>query len=138
MSKDETCGMQKVTSAYNKLRAEEFSHLRGRFYARFPKSLASDYTLEQEIFLHFDVLQAENKQLEASHEKREKRSSDCIIWHSKELSKVKRDNLRLRGKLEYMKKYSGYLRPDGHPHTHYHGGCIWCDIEQALKEAEKL
>ena len=47
MSKDETCGMQKVTSAYNKLRAEEFSHLRGRFYARFPKSLASDYTLEQ-------------------------------------------------------------------------------------------
>ena len=69
MSKDETCGMQKVTSAYNKLRAEEFSHLRGRFYARFPKSLASDYTLEQEIFLHFDVLQAENKQLKASHDK---------------------------------------------------------------------
>ena len=84
------------------------------------------------------ALQAKYKALEASHEKREKRSSDCIIWHSKELSKVKRDNLRLRGKLEYMKKYSGYLRPDGHPHTHYHGGCIWCDIEQALKEAEKL
>ena len=83
MSKDETCGMQKVTSAYNKLRAEEFSHLRGRFYARFPKSLASDYTLEQEIFLHFDVLQAENKQLKASHDKLVEATEDLYDLYKK-------------------------------------------------------
>lgn len=80
-----------------------------------------------ELQAKYDTLQA-----------REKRSSDCIIWHSKELSKVKRDNLRLREKLEYMKKYSGYIRPDGHPHIHYHGGCIWCDIDQAIAEAKEI
>ena len=111
MSKDETCGMQKVTSAYNKLRAEEFSHLRGRFYARFPKSLASDYTLEQEIFLHFDVLQAENKQLKASHDKL----------------------------VEALKKYGNHLRdcPYFHPIMPTEEIKCNCGLEQALKEAEK-
>lgn len=65
MNNEETGGTQIVTSEYNKLRTEEYLHLRGRFYKRFPKSLESDYEFEQEIFLHFDILQAEVRQLEA-------------------------------------------------------------------------
>ena len=90
-----------------------------------------------EIFdkgLKYDTLLASHAKLEA----KEKRSSDCIIWHSKELSKEKAKNAKLIETLEGMKKYSGYIRPDGHPHIHYHGGCVWCDIEQALKEAKEI
>ncbi len=63
MNTEETGGQQKITSGYNKLRTEEYGQLRERFYKRFPKCLESDYTFEQEIFLHYDILQSENKRL---------------------------------------------------------------------------
>lgn len=47
-------------------------------------------------------------------------------------------HVKLVEALEGMKKYSSYIRPDGHPHKHFHGGCIWCDIDQAIAEAEKI
>ena len=65
---EETAGKEKETSQYNKLRTEEYSHLRNRFYAKYPIDHDCDFTFEDVIFNKLETLEYNLKTEELAHQ----------------------------------------------------------------------